>query len=427
MVFTKTMDFKFEPIKIGYYSSFSKAISYTIDNRNLFIVLNAYQGADKHPVILSIYNPDCSKVAERKFPYSYNEWHNASLYFDGNENHGYFYLIKINNIVQKYDNKLNLVDTKQLPPIQGTEYALFDLDGDGNDELIFVSKDLNNLILSRNDFSNFTIAHCPGAGDIDHFSLKIDNSNKRELFAQFKNISYMISYGPNALYYLEYPLYGGIYLCIFGFIILIQKTQKHRTEQKYKTEKQIAELQLKSIKNQIDPHFTFNIINSIGSLFHKQDIDKADYIFGKYSKMLRLTILSSDKIFTTLSEELDYVRTYIELEQFRQDNKFDWEFNIDKNVNLNLNIPKMLIHTFVENSIKHGLRHIEKDGLLSILVTSEIEEYSIKITDNGIGRIVSQQLLRNNTGKGLQILDQILDLYYDLKKVRITYIIKDIL
>ncbi len=103
---------------------------------------------------------------------------------------------------------------------------------------------------------------------------------------------------------------------------------------------------MRSIKNQMDPHFTLNIINAIGSLFYKRDNKRADYVFGKYSKLLRTMVTNSDKIITTLSEELEYVKDFLDLELFRYDNKFIYEVKIEEGVNLNLDIPKTLSSYF---------------------------------------------------------------------------------
>jgi sensor histidine kinase YesM len=86
----------------------------------------------------------------------------------------------------------------------------------------------------------------------------------------------------------------------------------------------------------------------------------------------------------------------------------------------------MLIHTFAENSVKHGLKHREKDGELNILIFCSKNEYTIRIADNGIGRKKAKDFSLESTGKGLNILDQILDLYFNLMKIRITYTIKDV-
>lgn len=160
-------------------------------------------------------------------------------------------------------------------------------------------------------------------------------------------------------------------------------------------------------------------------MFYRKDFDKADYIFGKYSKMLRATVLNSDKIITTLAEELDYTKNFIELEKIRQNNKFIYEINIDENADLNLKVPKMIIYTFVENAIKHGIRHLKKDGLLKILIKRQKDFYEFIISDNGVGRKKAENIEIETTGKGLGILDRILELDYKLTGRKITYGIID--
>ncbi len=90
-------------------------------------------------------------------------------------------------------------------------------------------------------------------------------------------------------------------------------------------------------------------------------------------------------------------------------------------INKSIKIPKMLIHSFVENSIKHGIRHIDDRGIIKISVINGSSNYQIKVTDNGIGREKAKELSKFSTGKGLEIVDQILQLYYTLEKNKITY------
>lgn len=342
------------------------------------------------------------------------------------ESPDFFYIIKADGQFEKYDTELNLLSDETYFPFSGFYSYSEDIDGDNKGELIFRSRDGEQLIISENDFSSYSFANIAGLEGIRNFSLKLNGRKPRELALFTDTEELILVYLSNNLYYLQYPVYSGIYVVVLLFILLIQKTQRHIAEQKYEAEKKIAEWQLKAIKNQIDPHFTLNIINSIGSLFYKQEREKADYLFGKYSKFLRTTILNSDKIITTLQDELDHVENYLVLEKFRNDGKLNWQFDLDKNVNMEIKIPKMLIHTFVENAMKHGLRNLEKDGMLSISMSASDNEHVIVVRDNGIGRAGALKLSTFGTGKGMQILDQILELYYNLMKVRITYTINDL-
>ncbi len=88
--------------------------------------------------------------------------------------------------------------------------------------------------------------------------------------------------------------------------------------------------------------------------------------------------------------------------------------------------PKRLVHTFAENAIKHGLRHLEKDGKLFIRVYPLNGNSNILIRDNGIGREEAKKIELDNTSKGLGILQQILDLYYLLMNKKIVYTVNDL-
>jgi LytS/YehU family sensor histidine kinase len=120
------------------------------------------------------------------------------------------------------------------------------------------------------------------------------------------------------------------------------------------------------------------------------------------------------------------VDNYLKIEEFRFEEKFDYKISVEDKVDIETNIPKMLIYTFVENSIKHGIRHLKTDGYLSINITRKNGSIIVEIEDNGVGRKKAAEYDQFSTGKGLKILDQIIQLFYDLEKVKISYEIKDL-
>jgi len=190
-------------------------------------------------------------------------------------------------------------------------------------------------------------------------------------------------------------------------------------------ENSMVSLQMKAIKSQIDPHFTLNVLNSIGSLYAvEKNREKADYIFGKYARLIRETVISSDKVIIPVAEELEFVKDYIDLERFRSDNIFDCSIDIDKNFDLQKKIPRMLIHTFVENAIKYGLKRGSGKNLLKISLRVENRNYLIEIEDTGSPGGTDPGS-GSGTGKGLAIVNELIDLYYKLEKVQITYSIKN--
>jgi len=158
----------------------------------------------------------------------------------------------------------------------------------------------------------------------------------------------------------------------------------------------------------------------------KKDHEKAEFVFDKYSKLLKSTVLGSGDFTTTLNSEVKYIDNYLKLEQFRSDNKFGYNIDTSKDVDMDTIIPKMLIHTFVENSIKHGIRHLENKGHLSISITNSETDIKVEIHDNGIGRKKAAEYSKYSTGRGLKILDQMIAFYKDEKKVKINYEITDL-
>ncbi|MDO9257900.1 MAG: histidine kinase, partial [Bacteroidales bacterium] len=146
---------------------------------------------------------------------------------------------------------------------------------------------------------------------------------------------------------------------------------------------------------------------------------------GKYARLIRQTVISSDQIIITLNEELEFVRNYIDLERFRCNNSFDYAIDIDHDVDLHTKIPRMLIHTFVENAIKYGIRSKSEGGLLKIALQTKDITYQVIIEDNGPG-LESQSTSIKGTGKGLIILNELIELFYKLEKVKITYTLQNI-
>ncbi len=422
-VFDKDLNFKFEPIKIGNYPSDLGVKPIKIGNHNLLAALNLHSGNNNHKSSIALYDFSGIKIKEREITYS-KDWEWAKLL--SNNDAEKIYLLRKNGNIEQLNDNLNFEVKYRILPFVQPHFKKIDCDLDNSDEFIFHHQALEKVTILQNDLEDPVVFDITGNTEHYYTGILLAGLEKPKLNLRFENYSYFFEYYKNQYYNFKFLFYSLIYLGIFGFLFALQKAQKYRAEQKFIAEKKIAELQMKSIKNQMDPHFTLNIINSIGSLFSKQETEKANYIFGKYSKLLRNTILNSDQIITTLNDELDYVENYLSLEKFRLKNELVFEIKLDDDINGEVKIPKMLIHTFVENSIKHGIKHLEGNGNILISVSNGLDLYTIKITDNGIGRNKSKEFSTFSTGKGLEILNQILDLYYNLEKVKIIYKIKDL-
>ncbi|MFK8039576.1 MAG: sensor histidine kinase [Crocinitomicaceae bacterium] len=187
-------------------------------------------------------------------------------------------------------------------------------------------------------------------------------------------------------------------LCLIAFIGLLVLIIKQREikRQKEMTAKKILEheklqtvsAELKALRSQMNPHFTFNTLSAIQTAVNNSDKTKASKYIGDFSKLIRKVLENSKHPFISLAEELEMLKLYIELEYLRFGNKFVYEIIVDEKLDLSYHeIPTMVIQPFVENAILHGLAPIKNnDGILKLTITLERKTIYCFIEDNGIGR-----------------------------------------
>jgi len=119
---------------------------------------------------------------------------------------------------------------------------------------------------------------------------------------------------------------------------------------------EVAYLQLKSLKAQMNPHFMFNAMNSIQNLVLKGDKHEAYQYLSKFSSMVRENLNMSEKSFVSFDEEYSLLQKYLELEKLRFRTNFEYKL-IGADKMEDIYIPAMILQPFVENAIKHGLLH----------------------------------------------------------------------
>lgn len=171
----------------------------------------------------------------------------------------------------------------------------------------------------------------------------------------------------------------------------------------------ITELETKALQAQMNPHFIFNSMNSIQNYVLGNDVDDALVYLNSFSKIIRMTLDFVDKKYVTLSDEINYLRYYTQLENMRFNEIFDFEVNIDESIDPDATlIPPMLLQPIIENSIKHGIMLLkERKGQISVNI-KKIDErrFECVIEDNGIGIKESEKLKEHKieqTSRGLKI------------------------
>ena len=169
----------------------------------------------------------------------------------------------------------------------------------------------------------------------------------------------------------------------------------------------IKDLEIKAIRSQMNPHFMFNALNSIQSLINNSQYTEANVYLEKFALLMRRVLNNSEKTFVTLSDELDAITLYCELEQLRFNFKFDIEVSPEVNTQL-MEIPGMIIQPLVENSILHGLAQKGDAGCLNIHIGCDQRYLKIVIKDNGIG--LKENIADGNKSFGLKLVKERLSL-----------------
>ncbi len=220
-----------------------------------------------------------------------------------------------------------------------------------------------------------------------------------------------------------------IALLLAALILSVQRIVRRqyiRKQTESEREREMLELQMKAIRSQINPHFAFNAISSIGSFIYENDSDKTyDYI-TKFSRLIRHAMQNTDKLYVPLNEEIEFIRTYLELERGRFKDKFIFTLEVDPLIDKNTQVPKMILHTHTENAVKHGISGMESGGVLNIRVDQQGDSLVFLIRDNGIGRMESAGMSKYSTHRGLKIIDQLYDLHFRIHGKKILQAITDL-
>jgi PAS domain S-box-containing protein len=173
--------------------------------------------------------------------------------------------------------------------------------------------------------------------------------------------------------------------------------RKARDRALLEAQQKIGELKLMALRSVMNPHFVFNVLNSIQFFITKNDKLNAINYLSMFSKLVRgvLTHSVSNKI--RLSDELEMLTNYIQLEMTRFENKFDFVLEVDPEVDQEgIEIPSLLIQPYVENAILHGLYNKTGTGTLTVRVAEQDSTLIFEIEDNGIGRAAAIKLREKN-------------------------------
>jgi len=218
---------------------------------------------------------------------------------------------------------------------------------------------------------------------------------------------------------LNFGFAGFIILtAVIGFLLLRGSQLKNKRRLSEMNSK-ISELTQANLRQQMNPHFIFNTLNSIQYYMYQHDKLATNNYLTKFSSLMRKVLDNSQHTSVPLSDELSALNLYLELESIRFKDKFDFRITIDDEIDPIMHkVPTMLIQPYVENSISHGLIPKEGKGFVHIDLKLNGSCILCTIEDNGIGREASMErnLKRegNHNSLGTRISRSRLDLLNEL-------------
>ena len=172
-------------------------------------------------------------------------------------------------------------------------------------------------------------------------------------------------------------------LVAWRFSILRKEEQERASVQQ-----KLNELEQMALRAQMNPHFIFNCLNSIQNFIITNDLEATNWYLSEFAHLIRQTLDNSEKSTISITNEIKYLKRYLELETMRFGHSFEYNIEVDDELDSDLvSIPTMILQPYVENSIRHGIRYKENGGgRIDIKFQKSAEGFICIIQDNGIGR-----------------------------------------
>jgi two-component sensor histidine kinase len=424
MVFNDRLEFEFPPVEFPGYVNGLEVNGYKNEPFRGYVLSHLPQGVDttvlKPQIIIA--SSDGKFIANRLFSDLGLSGFIRSYVVETDKSD------KIYLLTDKFlelNSKLELIRTVDLPFHTQIIPFQMDLNGDGKDEFLLYSDDEEKLVVYDQELHKLTENRFKAVDSFWKFSPYLSKDHCYKAFFISGSSGNFLNLKKNKFNFLGFLFYPGIYFMILLFIMLIKRINTLQVVQKESLNRRLITLQLQGIKSQLDPHFTFNTLNSIASLIYLEDRELAYDYMNKFTHLLRGLINDAERIYRSLGEELDFVTTYLDLEKLRFGDKFIYEISLDENVNMGEQVPKLVLHTFAENAIKHGIMSRDDGGVLQIKAVMENNYLKLSVEDNGIGRVKAEGQ-STSTGKGLRLTGEFYDILNQINKKPIKHFIVDL-
>lgn len=187
-------------------------------------------------------------------------------------------------------------------------------------------------------------------------------------------------------------------LAILLVLYLIIQTRIKRLKEENRVQAELSRLEGMALRLQMNPHFIFNALDSISNFIFRNKKDEAIHYLSSFARLIRSTLESAHEHLIPLRNEIDILRSYLELERMRSSERLIFIIDCDQEMQETLMIPPLVIQPYVENAVKHGLKPRKGEGRVNVVFKREENALLVIIEDDGIGRAASAELRNKNQG-----------------------------
>jgi hypothetical protein len=421
MVFDDQFQFKFKPIEFPGFGNSLKVQYLPESERILVNFSHGHASAESPKSQLLLYSPDGKRI-NSKLLSDYglsSQTETITLQRDGRN-----VIALLSNPAIILDDNLAEIDKQPLSIDEPYVSYVRDLDDDGLPEVFLLSSAEKKALVYSSDLKVLYGELSVDSYEPWYFSALKDERGKTINLLSIGNNHRLIQVKINNWYWVGYLIYPGIYTISVMFVLLVMHVNAWQVKKNETVKRRIQELQLASIKSKLDPHFTFNALNAIGSMLKLEDRNVAYDYLTRFTRMLRQLITDSDRLYRPLSEELKFVSDYLTLEKMRFDEKFNFSIETCGELSGDELVPIMCVQIFAENSLRHGIMPMKKDGIILISTKRIDDDLIITIEDNGIGRKLAAAN-GPNLGKGIRLTREFYTILSESTPREVTFDIED--
>jgi len=424
MVFNDHLNFSFPPVEFQGFANGLETKGYNNGSFSGYVLSHSLGAADtsilKSQIMLYTAN---GIFVRNRMVSDFSKSNYLKLFVINHNNSDRIYLL--GDKLYEMNESLEISHSIDLPYSTSNFTYLADINNDGEDELLIYFSEEDELCVYSSTLELLSERRFNMPSNLWRISKFKSKDLKSKIFIGAGDSGYYLELKKNNFYYLLYFAFPGIYFSFYLFILLIRRINTYQVVEKESLKQRLVTLQLQGIKAQLDPHFTFNTLNSVASLIYLDDRQAAYDYMNKFTQLLRVMLNDAERIYRSLGEEIEFVTTYLELEKLRFGDKFNYFIEIGEGISQKEQVPKLVLQTFAENAVKHGLMPCSAGGILKIKVELIDDYLKLLIEDNGIGREKTEGI-STSTGKGLKLTSEFYDILNQINKKPIRHIITDL-